>query len=258
MARTVADCLLFENVIAGPHPNDVVSLRPKLEIPERLEGIEGWKIGLAVAPGDYPVDPDVVGNTVVAAEVFREAGATVEEVEVGWRRADVTRATLVHFGAIFGASIDAHVAEHGHLMTPYAIDLAERSRAALEETTFYDGLELEAAIYGELGRLFERFDVFVCPPVLSRGFVAGDDYVDHGLEVGGADLEYYFEAITTPVFNIASRCPVLVVPSGLGDNGVPTGIQIVGRTYDDVSVFRAAAAYERLRPGLEWPVSIAS
>jgi Asp-tRNA(Asn)/Glu-tRNA(Gln) amidotransferase A subunit family amidase len=94
--------------------------------------------------------------------------------------------------------------------------------------------------------------------VLSRGFVAGDDYVDHGLEVGGVDLEYYFEALTTPVFNISSRCPVLVVPSGLADNGVPTGIQIVGRTYDDVSVFRAAAAYERIRPGLEWPVSVAA
>jgi len=256
MARTVADCALFENVIAGPHPNDVVSLRPKLEIPEHLDGIEGWKVALAVSPGDYVVDPEIAENTLAAAEILREAGAIVEEVEVGWRREEITRATAVHFGAIFGADIGTHLAKHRDLMTPYAIEMAEHSLAELERTSFYEGLEFEAKIYGELGRLFERYDLFVCPPVLSRGFPAGDDFVGHGLEVGGVELEDYFEALTTPVFNIASRCPVLVVPSGFADNGVPTGIQIVGRTYDDVSVFRAGAAYERLRPAAEWPVSI--
>ena len=49
-------------------------------------------------------------------------------------------------------------------------------------------------------------------------------------------------------FNLMSECPVASVPSGFASNGVPTGIQLVGRTYDDVSVFRAAADYERARP----------
>ena len=43
------------------------------------------------------------------------------------------------------------------------------------------------------------------------------------------------------------------VPSGFGSNGVPTGLQIVGRTFDHVSVFRAAAAFERARPWLDAP-----
>jgi Asp-tRNA(Asn)/Glu-tRNA(Gln) amidotransferase A subunit family amidase len=47
-----------------------------------------------------------------------------------------------------------------------------------------------------------------------------------------------------------SRCPVLSVPTGYAKTGVPTGIQIVGRTYADVSVFRAAAAYEKVAPWL--------
>jgi amidase len=49
--------------------------------------------------------------------------------------------------------------------------------------------------------------------------------------------------MTTP-FNAMSRCPVLSVPSGRAKNGVPTGIQIVGRTYSDADVFQAAMAYE--------------
>jgi Asp-tRNA(Asn)/Glu-tRNA(Gln) amidotransferase A subunit family amidase len=71
------------------------------------------------------------------------------------------------------------------------------------------------------------------------------------VEVGGVELDRYLEATMTFPFNVASRCPVLAVPSGFADNGVPTGIQIVGRTYDDATVFRAGAAYERVRPWLD-------
>ena len=57
----------------------------------------------------------------------------------------------------------------------------------------------------------------------------------------------------TFAFNIFSRCPVLAVPSGFGDNGIPTGIQIAGRTYDDLTPFRVGAALEGLRPWLDAP-----
>jgi amidase len=71
--------------------------------------------------------------------------------------------------------------------------------------------------------------------------------------VAGVELPEHFMGFFTPLFNIASRCPVLNVPSGFADNGVPTGLQIVGRPFEDVSVFRAGAAYERLRPWLDTP-----
>ena len=54
-------------------------------------------------------------------------------------------------------------------------------------------------------------------------------------------------AMTYP-FNILSRCPVLAVPSGRASNGVPTGIQVVGRTYDDPTVFRVGHAIEAADP----------
>jgi Asp-tRNA(Asn)/Glu-tRNA(Gln) amidotransferase A subunit family amidase len=53
--------------------------------------------------------------------------------------------------------------------------------------------------------------------------------------------------MTTP-FNVLSPCPVLAVPSGTASNGVPTGVQIVARTFDDVSAFRIGSALERARP----------
>jgi Asp-tRNA(Asn)/Glu-tRNA(Gln) amidotransferase A subunit family amidase len=116
-----------------------------------------------------------------------------------------------------------------------------------------EGLELEGTLYPALGDLLERYDALICATCGTRGLVAGDGYVGHGLTVGGVELDFYFDGILTPVFNVFSRCPVLSVPSGFADNGVPTGIQIVGRTYDDLTPFRVGAACERVRPWLDVP-----
>ncbi|MEE4276535.1 MAG: amidase [Thermoleophilia bacterium] len=253
LARTVADCALLQNVIAGPHPRDLVCVAPKLEIPDELEAIQGLTLALVVAPGDWPIDADVAANTRAAAEAFREAGATVEELELAVTRDDVRRATYIHFGAHFGADIMAEAEAHGDLMTPYALKMAEDTVAALQDGTTAEGLALEARIMEAVADVLAGHDLLLMPTVATRGLVAGDDYVDHGVTVGGVDLPDYFESLLTPVFNIASRCPVLNVPSGFGDNGVPTGLQIVGRPYEDVTVFRAGAAYERLRPWLDAP-----
>ena len=88
LARTVADCALLENVIAGPHPSDVASIRPKLEIPARLEPIAGLRIALQPDLGCYEVDADVAANTRAAADRLRDAGAVVEEVALPWDLAD--------------------------------------------------------------------------------------------------------------------------------------------------------------------------
>jgi len=253
LARTVADCALFENVIAGPDPRDLVCLAPKLEIPDRLDEVRGMKVALVVAPGDWPVDPDVAANTRAAGEALREAGALVDEVPLEVRMHDVVRAMLVHFGAIFGADIMSEVEAHRELLTPYAVAMAERSVAAYREIGFAEGLRLEAKILGAIGHVLADHEVLLLPTLVTRGFAAGDDYVDHGLTVGGVELPEYFQAMLTPLFNIASRCPVLNVPSGFADNGVPTGLQIVGRPYEDASVFRAGAALEHLRPWLDEP-----
>ena len=54
-------------------------------------------------------------------------------------------------------------------------------------------------------------------------------------------------------FNMLSRCPVLAVPFGMASNGMPTGIQIVGKTFDEVTVFRASTALETARPQFSHP-----
>jgi len=248
MARTVADCALLQNVIAGPHPIDGVSLRPALHIPEPLGPIDGWKIALSVNLGDYPVEHQVVTNTYAVAEALRQAGAVVEEVELGWSRAAIMRAAWVHFGAIFAAASRAEAGERFDLLMPYTQAFIEESEAAAQQTSYAEGLMIEAEIYAELGALLERYAVLVCPTAGIPALLAGDDYTQTAVTVDGVKLRHYMEAVLTPAFNITNRCPVLAVPSGRASNGVPTGVQIVGPTYDDERVLRVGAALEQVRP----------
>jgi aspartyl-tRNA(Asn)/glutamyl-tRNA(Gln) amidotransferase subunit A len=248
MARTVADCALLQNVIAGPHPIDVVSLRPAVQIPPELGGIEGWRIALSVHLGDYPVEPEVVANTWAAAKALQQAGAIIEEVTLNWNRGDILRASWAHYGAIFGAAVGYETGDQRNLLMPYTRAFIDKALAGGKEISYLEGLDIEGRVYAELGPILERYDALICPTVAVPGLLAGSDYVDTKVVVDGVVLEDYFDAMLTVPFNIASRCPVLAVPSGQASGGLPTGVQIVGPTYDDESVFRVAAALERVRP----------
>jgi Asp-tRNA(Asn)/Glu-tRNA(Gln) amidotransferase A subunit family amidase len=253
MARTVLDCLLFENVLAGPDPRDIVSLRPKLELPEQLYGIEGLRIAVSDDLGDWAVDPQVRANTLELAMGLRDLGATVEQVDLHLPQADIRRATAIHFHLGFGAWVRSEAERHGDLMTPYALDFARWSEHRAAGGDLLEQHEIEGRLYPRLGALLERYDALICPTIGATGLTAGDDYVGHGLEVDGRELDDYFDSMLTPVFNVFSRCPVLNVPSGFAANGVPTGVQIAGRTYDDLTAFRVGAACERIRPWLDHP-----
>lgn len=254
MARTVTDTALFENVIAGPHPADIVSLRPKLELPAAFEGIRGLRVGLSVNLGDWPIDPDVERETRAAADALRGAGATVVEVDPSLEHREVMDLLLAHFGLLWADGLGKLVEEHRELVTPYLVALVERGRDALARVGAYRGLEREAEVGRRLLAVLETVDAFICPTTAVAGLPAGDDLVEGPfVSAAGRAHDYFLDWSLCPPFNIASRCPVLAVPSGFGDNGVPTGIQVVGRTYDDVTVFRVAAALERERPWLDVP-----
>jgi aspartyl-tRNA(Asn)/glutamyl-tRNA(Gln) amidotransferase subunit A len=248
LARTVGDCALLQNTIVGPHPVDADSLRPAVMIDTEPDGVQGLRIALAVNLGDWHVEPEVEANIRAVAAALRDAGAVLEEVEVGMRRAEVTHATHIHFSGIMGHLVADEVKRHGDLLTPYAKQFAERFTPADPPEAFLAGFELEAAIHARIAPILERCDALICPTAGYPALVAGEDYVDRGFEVAGKEVDPMFDATLTLPFNILSQCPVLAVPSGWAQNGVPTGVQIVGRTYDDQTVFRVGASLEQVRP----------
>lgn len=246
MARTVADCALLEDVIAGRHWRDIASLPNPPRVAGAGAEVSGVRVAVCLRLGDWSLDPAVEVNTRRTAELLAAAGALVEEVVLPWTMRDVWNTAEAHFHAIMGAGISAVRDEHRDLLSDYTVAFADSmERAGLG---FYEGLEHQGEMWQSLGELFERFDVLVCPTMATEGYVAGEPYLD-GIDVGGRHLWHHILGAMTLPFNILSRCPVLSVPSGLGSNGVPTGVQVVARPYDDAMAFRVGAAVEAVGVG---------
>lgn len=246
MARSVDDLVLMQNVLCGPHPKDIVSIRPKLRIPKELKGIDGWKIAYSPDLGYAEIDPEVRANTEAALDAFRAAGATVEEIELGWTWSALSAAHnyLAH---LFGTYIGGYLGRHALEMTPYARAFGEAGRKTTAQD-FLEAHEVAGEMYAELGPILQRYDVLLCPTLAVPSVAADHDQSRDRIEINGVEVDPVLGWTLTYPFNMLSRCPVISVPSGFAKNGVPTGLQIVGRTYDDIGVCRAAKAFERERP----------
>lgn len=243
LARTVEDCILLQNVMSGPHPRDIATVRPKLTLPTSFGGIEGWKIAYSVDLGIYAVDPEVRRNLETALAVFRDLGATVEAVDLGWDRScfEAADAYLCH---LFGSQMAIHAAAHRDKLNKYALWFADQSKN-FSAIDFLKSLETAGRMYASLGPLLERYRLLVCPTTALPAVVADFDYDrDLPIMIDGKPEPHPLGWCMTPPFNTMSRCPVLSVPSGRASNGVPTGMQLVGRTFMDEDVFQAAMAYE--------------
>ncbi|MBE2274925.1 MAG: amidase [Rhodobacteraceae bacterium] len=241
MARTVEDCLLMQNVLAGPHPQDIASLKPRLELTMDRGGVRGWKIAFSVDFGFMEVDPQVRANTLRAVEVFRSLGAEVVEVALPWSW-DMYRAAATHHATLFGAWLAEYLDDREACLTSYAADFARRS-LAVTTRDYLASLNVEGRIYAHFGPMMEDYDLFLCP-TLAIPAIAADFEMRAPLQINGKEIDPYLGWTMAWPFNMLGRCPVLALPSGHADSGVPTGIQLVGRSYDDPAVFRAGLAFE--------------
>jgi amidase len=165
-------------------------------------------------------------------------------VDIGWTR-DALDAGVKYLDHVFAGQVGVHLKKHRKIMTPYARAFAEAGRRSTQADLLF-AIETAAKMYLTLGPILESHDILICPTLAIPAVKADYDHSLESFRVNGKPTELppmLGWCMTTP-FNTMSRCPVLAVPSGRAGNGVPTGIQIVGRTYCDADVLRAGMAYE--------------
>jgi amidase len=239
----------MENVMAGPHPLDIASLRPKLEIPSVLEGIREWRIAYSIDLDYCEVEAEVAANTKAALDVFRDLGCRVEEVDLGWSWKTLEAASA-HLWHLMGSILGEEISTDRDLLTSYAREFIEKGEATSIQR-FIEAANTAGEMYTTLGPILDQFNVFICPTTALAAVPADFDSTTSKLRINEVEVDAFLGWVMTYPFNMMGRCPVMSVPSGQVQSGVPSGIQIVGRTYDDVSVFRAAAAYEKARGWLD-------
>ena len=242
MVRSVADAALMQNVMSGPHPDDLCTLPGKLRLPAAYEGISGWKIAFTMDLGYLQIDPEVQENTRRAAQVFRDMGCTVEEVDLGWNFG-VLDCWMTWWEGLFAAIAGDFLPRWRYEMDPYVVRLLEtglgHSAARLYRCHAFRGW-----MWQRLQPILKAYDVMICPTLAVPAVKADHDDADPDFRINGVRLQAYVGWVLTHGFNLLSQCPVMSVPTGFASTGVPTGMQIVGRPFDDHGVFRAAASFE--------------
>ncbi|TCP59295.1 amidase/aspartyl-tRNA(Asn)/glutamyl-tRNA(Gln) amidotransferase subunit A [Tumebacillus sp. BK434] len=249
LTRSVEDSALMYQMMLGYSPKDPSALVtfPQEDVRIGIEdGIAGMRIAYSVDLGYKPIDPQVRSAFLQAIDKFRALGAVVEEVDPGfvepWKNIERDWAKLWYtmLAAIFAYAsnemleqLDPKVQEfirYGKSMS--AVELMKASYA-------------REMVFGRLNAIHADHDLFLTPTVTCTAFPLG---IIGPEEVDGQPLEESFlDWALTPLVNQTGH-PAASLPIGFDDQGLPIGLQLIGRRLEEQVIYRAARAYERIAP----------
>ncbi|MCJ7493643.1 MAG: amidase [Deltaproteobacteria bacterium] len=245
MARTVGDTALMLSVIAGADDRSPISLpgdgREFLAAVEH-PNIRGFKVAWSADLKVSPVDREIEAVAGAAAKRFTELGCTVEQAEPDFSRVreiiHVTRAlrmVTLHAEKLekWRDQMNPNLVwniEKGFPLTAQQVGMAEKERTAL---------------YHRVRQFFERYDLLLTPTVAVPPFPVEMPYPQ---EINGKPINNYQEWLYLTYAITVTGLPAISVPCGWTAEGLPVGLQIVGRRLGEATVLRAAAAFEAIAP----------
>ncbi len=243
MTRTVADAALMLQVAAGPDERDQTSLpaAPVDYVKALAGGVKGLRVAWSADLGFADVvDPEVRDLCAKGASAFREVGCRVEAVDPGWP------SPLDCWSQLFGGGIATRLAPYLDRKSEIDPGLYRIIETTLKNppTTYVQAWFDRLAWWEHPRRLFEKYDLLLTPTIACPPFAIG---LDNPTEIAGKPVPPYAWIPFTFPFNMTGQ-PAASVPCGFTKDGLPVGLQIVGRRFDDATVLRASAAFERVRP----------
>ncbi|MGH7356379.1 MAG: amidase [Candidatus Rokuibacteriota bacterium] len=243
LTRTVRDAALVLDAIAGPDERDRASL-PR-EAGSYLAACDVPVKGLHVAwtpdLGYARVDPRVRAVCENAAAEFESLGCHVEVVNPGWENPEEPFATLI--AAQFYAAWSDALPDAEPMLDPTLVKFIRRGGGVSAR----DYLRAQARVGGywqEVRTFLERFDLLLTPTVAVAPFAADGP---PPRTIDGEDVSVLGWMPFTYPFNLTGQ-PAASVPAGWTDDGLPVGLQIVGRRHADRTVLAASAAFESACP----------
>ena len=249
MARTIDDVALMLSVLVGTDPRDPYRL--PWRDPGRhgdyrdgiADGVKGLRIAISRDLGYARVDPEIAAAFDKAAGVFRALGADIEAENPAF--ASPRDAFTVLWTAGAARAMSGASASDRALMDPGFAASVDAGRT-LSAVDYLDADAVRTSLGQTMGEFHERFDLLLTPTVAVPALQVGADLADPATE------RYWID--WTPFsypFNM-TRQPAATVPCGLTTSGLPIGLQIVGRLYEENLVLRAARAYEATQVA-RWP-----
>ena len=262
-ATNVTDAAALFDVIAGHDPLDSTSIRDFEPTAEAVldQGVDGLRVGvvkeLTGGPGGVPgLAADVLARTASAVEALAAAGALVDEVSVPSSTLGLSAYYLVmpaeassnlarYDGVRYGLRVDGPTTPEMNTATRTAGFGAEVKRRIMLGTYalsagYYDAfygkaLKVRTMMLEDFARVYENFDVLVTPTTPTTAFELGARTQD--------PLTMYVNDVCTIPSNLTGH-PAISVPFGVGDDGMPVGVQVLAPALHDAQTFRVAAVLE--------------
>ncbi|MBA2535468.1 MAG: amidase [Rubrobacter sp.] len=240
MARTVRDVALMLGAISGPDPRSPLAISESGESFTRsLEReFSGTQVAWSRDLGGLPVDPRVTAVLEGQRHVFEDIGCLAEDDEPDFGDADEVFKTLRawHFELNYGGLLEQHRdrmketvvwnIEQGVRLSGPEVGRAERGRTAL---------------YHRMLTFMEDHEFLVAPVCQVPPFDVKQRYVT---EINGVEMETYIDWMKSCYYVTVTGLPTISVPCGFTQEGLPVGVQIVGRHRDDLGVLQLAHAFE--------------
>ena len=261
-AATVADAALLLEVISGHDPLDSTSIaEPAPGLLSVLDqGVEGLRIGILDELSGHGVEgisPDVLARLDAAVEALTAAGATVERASVPARvyglsayyviaPAEASSNLSRYDGVRFGPRTDGATTNEMMMATRTEGFGDEVKRRIMLGTYalsagYYDAYygksqKVRTLILKDFAEAYEKFDLLISPTAPTTAFPLGDKTED--------PMQMYLQDVCTIPSNLAGH-PAMSVPFGVGDDGLPVGVQILAPAMGEATMFRAAAVLEK-------------
>jgi aspartyl-tRNA(Asn)/glutamyl-tRNA(Gln) amidotransferase subunit A len=240
ITRTVEDAALLLNAIAGYDPADPTSVRTPVPdfTAELSKGLRGLRVGVA---RDYffdELDPEVETAVEAAIAELRRLGADVRDVAIPGVEAGLGAL----FGIVLAEAQEIHALSLRTRRADFGADVLDLlSSPTPDVASLMSGLRERDALTAAMRVALESVDVLVTPttPIVAA-------------RIGQESIR--FGSVEQPVLNAMIRCtapfnatglPALSLPCGFTRAGLPVGLQIAGRPFDEVTVVRAGHAYEQ-------------
>lgn len=242
MARTVADCALMLAAITGPDDRSPISLPDSAEL--FLQTLESNQKGTRVAfspdfGGQLPVEPVVQHVITQGMKVFSDLGCKVNENCPDFSGADEVFKTLRAwtFASQHGEGVRLHPEYYKE-----TIIWNVEAGLKLSATDVSAANNLRTDIYQRVNTFFQDYDFLVLPVSQVTPFPLSDEYVT---SINGTRMETYIDWMKSCYYITVTGLPAISIPCGFTPEGLPVGIQIIGKRLQDLAVLRIAYAFEQ-------------
>jgi aspartyl-tRNA(Asn)/glutamyl-tRNA(Gln) amidotransferase subunit A len=250
LTRGVADAALMHDVLKGPSEKDPWTLSGGVQHPlsPKLASndLSGIRVGYVERTANPRVAGDVVRNTRAALAAWEGLGAAVEEITeaIDW----IEYEGRVLYQANFAVFCAQYLPRWQNRMDPVTLAFMERG-ATFTLADFRNAQFARTALFRRLQGLFERYDFLVMPTNARTALDVGHDAANDDVIIDGHKCGITRQGWTSYQypFNLSGH-PALALPSGFGDDGLPTSVQVVGRWGHETDVLRLGALLEATRP----------